>query len=228
MAITNAQQYQQLVNKPANGKRPGYRGDAAYGSRSRSNQATSSRAATSTSNVSPGAGNSRRGNEGPDDRSSARQTYNTAIATGRNPKGIDLDKGPPPLTEKEKQFVKDNPPKSTLADFFDRRKQAYNFARSLPGAKKSSFANLNAYRDYLVSQGADLSTIDRLMEGVDEEFIEGPPCLAHLSKIMKDPKFDGKDRFMYNYHVFVKMKYPDDWVVSSIFTPISFWKSIIW
>jgi len=27
MAITNAQQYQQLVNKPANGKRPGYRGD---------------------------------------------------------------------------------------------------------------------------------------------------------------------------------------------------------
>ena len=36
----------------------------------------------------------------------------------------------------------------------------------------------------------------------------GPPCLAHLSKIMKDPEFDGKDRFMYNYHVFVKLKYP--------------------
>ena len=41
MAITNAQQYQQLVNKPANGKRPGYRGDAAYGRSSRSTQATS-------------------------------------------------------------------------------------------------------------------------------------------------------------------------------------------
>ena len=41
MAITNAQQYQQLVNKPANGKRPGYRGDAAYGKSSRSAQATS-------------------------------------------------------------------------------------------------------------------------------------------------------------------------------------------
>jgi hypothetical protein len=27
MAITNAQQYQQLVNKPADGKRPGYKGD---------------------------------------------------------------------------------------------------------------------------------------------------------------------------------------------------------
>ena len=61
MAITNAQQYQQLVNKPANGKRPGYRGDAAYGPSSRSNQATSMRAATSSKSVSPGGGNSRRG-----------------------------------------------------------------------------------------------------------------------------------------------------------------------
>jgi hypothetical protein len=30
MAITNAQQYQQLVNKPADGKRPGYRGIGGY------------------------------------------------------------------------------------------------------------------------------------------------------------------------------------------------------
>jgi hypothetical protein len=30
MAITNAQQYQQLVNKPADGKRPGYRGPGRY------------------------------------------------------------------------------------------------------------------------------------------------------------------------------------------------------
>ena len=30
MAITNAQQYQQLVNKPADGKRPGYRGVGGY------------------------------------------------------------------------------------------------------------------------------------------------------------------------------------------------------
>ena len=34
MAITNAQQYKQLVNPPLDGKRPGYRGDAAYRSRS--------------------------------------------------------------------------------------------------------------------------------------------------------------------------------------------------
>ena len=43
---------------------------------------------------------------------------------------------------------------------------------------------------------------------MDEEFIEGPPCLAAISKLSKNENFDGKDRFMYNYHVMVKMKYP--------------------
>ena len=49
------------------------------------------------------------------------------------------------------------------------------------------------------------------MEGVNDEFTEGPPCLAIISKKAKEEGFDGKDRFMYNYHVFVKMKYPDSW-----------------
>ena len=48
MAITNAQQYQQLVNKPADGKRPGYRGDAAY--RSFSAQSTGSQRGSATKN----------------------------------------------------------------------------------------------------------------------------------------------------------------------------------
>ena len=47
----------------------------------------------------------------------------------------------------------------------------------------------------------------KIFEGADEDFKDGPPCLPTLSTIMKDPQFDGKDRFMYNYHVFVKMKY---------------------
>ena len=51
----------------------------------------------------------------------------------------------------------------------------------------------------------------KTMEGVDEEFVDGPPCLAAISKIASNPKFDGKDRFMYNYHVMVKLKYPDGW-----------------
>ena len=58
-----------------------------------------------------------------------------------------------------------------------------------------------------ITEGID----KQIYEGADEDFKDGPPCLAHLSKIMKDPKFDGRDRFMYNYHVFVKMKYPDTW-----------------
>ena len=49
------------------------------------------------------------------------------------------------------------------------------------------------------------------MEGVDEDFADGPPCLAILSKLTADPDFDGKDRFMYNYHVFMKMKFADNW-----------------
>ena len=62
------------------------------------------------------------------------------------------------------------------------------------------------------------------LEGVDEEFDEGPPCLAHLSKIMKNPGFDGKDRFMYNYHVFVKMKYGDSWQQKVMNAPVKYFE----
>lgn len=44
--------------------------------------------------------------------------------------------------------------------------------------------------------------------GGSEEFIDGPPCLQQLSKDKLD---DGRDRFLYNYMVFAKKKYPDDW-----------------
>ena len=87
MAITNAQQYQQLVKKDADGKRPGYRGDAAYGRSSRSAQATSigqARGATAGSGGGASLGGGRDSNETPAvDRSSALQTYNTKKATGR-------------------------------------------------------------------------------------------------------------------------------------------------
>ena len=58
-----------------------------------------------------------------------------------------------------------------------------------------------------ITEGIDQA----IYEGADDEFKDGPPCLATLSRIMKNPAFDGKDRFMYNYHVFVKMKYEDKW-----------------
>ena len=62
------------------------------------------------------------------------------------------------------------------------------------------------------------------LEGVDEEFDDGPPCLAHLSKLMKKPGFDGKDRFMYNYHVFVKMKYGDNWQQKVMNAPVKYFE----
>ena len=45
MAITNAQQFKQLVNPPMDGKRPGYRGDAAYGDKNEKGQTKDSFAA---------------------------------------------------------------------------------------------------------------------------------------------------------------------------------------
>jgi len=45
------------------------------------------------------------------------------------------------------------------------------------------------------------------LTGGAEEFKDGPPCLEILSKEMDD----GRDRFLYNYMVFAKKKYADDW-----------------
>mgnify|MGYP000669273662 CR=1 FL=1 len=47
-----------------------------------------------------------------------------------------------------------------------------------------------------------------ILLGTDPEFEDGPPCLAlcSLSKLE-----DGRDRYMYNYMVFAKKKYYDNW-----------------
>ena len=50
-------------------------------------------------------------------------------------------------------------------------------------------------------KGITESIEEQDLKDVDEDFHDGPPCLAILSKLTKDPAFDGKDRFMYNYHV---------------------------
>ena len=52
MAITNAQQYQQLVNKPANGKRPGYKGGEDF-SKEKTTAGTDNTNRGYSSNVSP-------------------------------------------------------------------------------------------------------------------------------------------------------------------------------
>ena len=67
---------------------------------------------------------------------------------------------------------------------------------------------------------------NKSMEGVDEEFTEGPPCLAAISKIASQDSFDGKDRFMYNYHVMVKMKYPDNWQQKVMNAPVKYFAGV--
>ena len=90
------------------------------------------------------------------------------------------------------------------------------------GSKTSAGSESTGVIPFIKVVDANTTNVDELktiteemerqsMEGVDEDFLEGPPCLALISKISNQPTFDGKDRFMYNFHVFVKMKYPDTW-----------------
>lgn len=56
----------------------------------------------------------------------------------------------------------------------------------------------------------------KLLTGGGEEFNDGPPCLQRLTR---DKLTDGRDRFLYNYMVFAKKKYPDDWEKMVIAAP---------
>ena len=88
MAITNAQQYQQLVNKPADGKRPGYRGDAAY--RSYSAQSTGSqRGAATKSELGDGKPSGSRLRDDPNTRQDSRDEKITNKKTGEEYKSDD-------------------------------------------------------------------------------------------------------------------------------------------
>ena len=69
MAITNAQQYQQLVNKPANGKRPGYRGDKGYQGSTGGSKADDRSGGRSSTSQGPAGGASAGGNYGGNVRS---------------------------------------------------------------------------------------------------------------------------------------------------------------
>ena len=48
----------------------------------------------------------------------------------------------------------------------------------------------------------------KILLGAVPEFDDGPPCLGCLSKSKLD---DGRDRFLYNYMVFAKKKYKEEW-----------------
>jgi hypothetical protein len=170
MAITNAQQYQQLVNKPADGKRPGYRGDAA----ARSTGAAQSGRADPGTRGDPGEGRASRASGVSRDTGGyapSAFTGGDSASTGR------YDEVSPQALQRAQQFIESQTkPQPNIVDqiinFINpagKREQFYNLSRKIPGETKRSFKNLNDYRNYLISQEADLSTINRLMEGVDEE-----------------------------------------------------------
>ena len=77
MAITNAQQYQQLVNKPADGKRPGYRGIGGY-------QEGKSAPSSKSSSSSKSSGSSGGGGGGRDYSPPSKPTTKTSTPPGIN------------------------------------------------------------------------------------------------------------------------------------------------
>ena len=96
---------------------------------------------------------------------------------------------------------------------------------NLPYFKKEERVALNydgkpfTFEEFIQVVEANLKTPDELeefsiahvknvLQGGASEFEDGPPCLQLLTKV---PLADGRDRFLYNYMVFAKKKYPDNW-----------------
>jgi len=160
MAITNAQQYQQLVNKSADGKRPGYRGDAAYGKSSRSEQATSIGQARGATGSGGGAslGDGRDRNEAPVERPSETNPINEMqrelaldIFKNRRPE-VNIPKFPGALSFVGNMFKK---PIQKFADFTTARNRDF-FEDVIRGGKieglnfgMSDEELEEAYQDYM-------------------------------------------------------------------------------
>jgi hypothetical protein len=155
MAITNAQQYQQLVNKPADGKRPGYRGDAA----ARSTGAAQSGRADPGSRGDPGEGRASR------DSGVSRDTggYAPSAFTGGDSASTGrYDEVSPQALQRAQQFIESQTkPQSNFLDQIinyinplTKREQFYNLATNfLPGSKQSITNARQAYAKYLEEQG---------------------------------------------------------------------------
>jgi len=117
MAITNAQQYQQLVNKPAGNKRPGYRGEGEYqggrgigGSKSSSSKSSSSK--SSSSGGSSGGGDRQLTG---DDYRRAKRDFEIGVAGGL---AKDVVVGPDgPYQPGTYQSFKDKRPRVNIPNF---------------------------------------------------------------------------------------------------------------
>jgi hypothetical protein len=120
---------------------------------------------------------------------------------------------------------------SNLLPLFKLKPDCEIFPKQTQLTKDNETGQLNKVVESNTATPEKLKTItegieQKDLEGVDAEFDDGPPCLAHLSKIMRNPGFDGKDRFMYNYHVFVKMKYGDNWQQRVMNAPVKYFEPV--
>ena len=189
MAITNAQQYQQLVNKPASGKRPGYRGIGGY-------QSGKSAPSSSSRSVSPGGGNSRR-NSSPS--SSNDVSTRSRIQEDRQ---RDFEQNP----DRYKTTIRGDGEGSNILSIInpfskERRKLSYNASMLIPGQKKRSATMQKAYRDYLKSMGVTPpDTLTGEEDDLAEFFVEN--AFDRTSPSYKDPITD-EVKSIQNYGNFI-------------------------
>ena len=137
MAITNAQQFKQLVNPPTDGKRPGYRGDAAYRSASEQSKSIGQGNVGSKASFGGGKGRDRSGRDegaGGADRS--------AVGPGSTyARNVEKQK----QKEKEKKEKK----KKTIKKYFDdynlnqRKKKQRSILSSLDKQIRAGFNIVN-------------------------------------------------------------------------------------
>ena len=136
MAITNAQQYQQLVNKPANGKRPGYRGGKDLGAGA--SGAGSGRGmgpaggASSGGNYggsrNTGGGDSR--NQGPAGGASTGGNYGGNVRADQTYGGTRFEDQSYAKTEEGRRAVNEAKRKQELQDFLSTRPEVNKFGLS--------------------------------------------------------------------------------------------------
>ena len=169
MAITRAQQYRQmledggmLVSPSTTGRRPGYRNPTKEKQKAEKAAADKRREDART--------NYQR-SQTFDVSKPKQSTFFSEVEDETTPEDRRFTRRQLTDSTTTKDGKEDKPKKKSaiLDALFNRRKQLYDFSRKLPGAAKSSFNNLKDYRNYLRSQGVDLSTIDKLMKDVDEE-----------------------------------------------------------
>jgi len=161
MAITNAQQYQQLVNKPANGKRPGYKGrDRDFQQRGASK---SDYAKTSQSYKDSG----------------TQQVYDGSKNTPNAP-------FVPTVPSEAKE--KDNPLNFLNPLSNQRRKLAYNLSMLTPGQRKRSGKMQRARINYLNSMGLPIPP--ELEEELPSANFFVGPAFDKTSPSIKDPMTD--------------------------------------